>query len=83
MKIAFEYGDVVECDDNQVPLLLTIFGELPTPSEGGTTYVAGDDNTFGLPTTGHHHRKIGTDLVTAEKCRERYLAKVPNGLKDL
>lgn len=83
MKIAFEYGDIVECDYCPIPKLLIIFGELKHTSEGGTSYIGGDDNTFGLPLSGHYHRKIGTDLVTAEKCRERYLAKVPNGLKDL
>jgi len=83
MKIAFGYGDMVECDFGPTPKVLTVFGELPSPAEGGTVYVSGDENTFGLPSTGHHYRKIGTDLVLAEKCRERYLNKVPAGLKDL
>ena len=83
MKISFEYGDVVELDECQSPRVLTIFGELKAPADNSITYVGGDNATFGLPLPSRHLRKIGVDIAAADKCRARYVAKAPNGLKEL
>ena len=83
MKLTYDFGDVVETDRCPTPRILTIFGELRKPSEGGNAYVGGDSKTFGRPLPNHPLRVIGTDEKLATKCRARYLKKAPNGLKDL
>jgi len=83
MNLLCEYGDMVECDHGPTPRVLTVFGELKHPAEGGITYVGGDEKTFGLPLPRCWLRKAGVDLAAADKYRERYLAKAPGNLKDL
>lgn len=83
MKIFFEHGDVVEVDYCQDPQVLTIFGELKFPADGRITYVGGGETTVGLPMPPHFLRKIGVDIKAADKYRARYVARSPNGLKEV
>lgn len=83
MKLTYDVGDVVEIGFGDEPQVVVVFGELKAPSEGGTFYVVSDGVMFGLPIKGHDFRKIGTNLAVADTYRKRYLAKVPDGLKEL
>ncbi len=83
MKIVYDFGDVVELGSSTAPQTVVVFGELRNPSEGGSVYVVGDEKLFGLPIKSHNFRKIGVDIERADLYRGRYLAKAPDGLKDL
>jgi hypothetical protein len=63
MKLTYDIGDIVEMGDGSHPQVVTVFGELAHPSEGGVIYVVGADDLFGLPTKGFNFRKIGSNKV--------------------
>jgi hypothetical protein len=82
MKLTYDIGDVVEMGDGDNPQVVTVFGRLRNPSEGGNVYVVGTDDLFGLPTNGRHFRKIDENKADAERYRKRYLDKAPGWLKE-